>query len=129
MTSENDFHAILDADPSDHHTRLVFADWLQDRDDSRAEGYRAMGRMWWVKPDDRSDEQSGGGWIWWQYRSFIGTDWFDLIRDGSPVQFGGDGEFGVLFLTPRRAWDAAALAFARLPLARRAALLSSACVA
>lgn len=43
MTTEADFQSALDANPEDHHTRLVFADWLQDRDDPRAEGYRALG--------------------------------------------------------------------------------------
>lgn len=30
MTTEDDFQAVLDADPSDWQTRLVFADWLQE---------------------------------------------------------------------------------------------------
>lgn len=43
MTTEAEFQAMLDANPSDGHTRMVFADWLQERDDPRAEGYRWMG--------------------------------------------------------------------------------------
>lgn len=43
MTSEDDFQAALDADPTDWQTRLVFADWLQERGDERADGYRALG--------------------------------------------------------------------------------------
>lgn len=44
-TTEEDFHRLLDANPDDHHTRLVFADWLQERGDPRAEGYRALGML------------------------------------------------------------------------------------
>ena len=43
MTTEDDFQAALDADPENWQTRLVFADWLQERGDPRAEGYRALG--------------------------------------------------------------------------------------
>jgi uncharacterized protein (TIGR02996 family) len=45
MTTEEDFQRALDADPSDWQTRLVFADWLQERNDPRAEGYRALGAL------------------------------------------------------------------------------------
>lgn len=45
MNTEADFHAMLDANPDDWQTRLVFADWLQDRGDVRAEGYRALGML------------------------------------------------------------------------------------
>jgi uncharacterized protein (TIGR02996 family) len=45
VTTEDDFQSALDKDPEDWQTRLVFADWLQDRDDLRAEGYRALGEL------------------------------------------------------------------------------------
>ena len=45
MTTEDDFHRALDANPDDWQTRLVFADWLDDRGDPRAEGYRALGHL------------------------------------------------------------------------------------
>jgi uncharacterized protein (TIGR02996 family) len=45
VTTEDDFWAILEANPSDHTTRLVLADWLQERGDPRAEGYRALGTL------------------------------------------------------------------------------------
>ncbi len=38
MTTEEDFQAALDLHPDDWQTRLVFADWLQDRSDSPADG-------------------------------------------------------------------------------------------
>ena len=42
MTSEEDFQKALDDNPHDHHTRLVLADFLQDRDDPRAEDAAAL---------------------------------------------------------------------------------------
>jgi uncharacterized protein (TIGR02996 family) len=55
MTTEDDFQRDLDDDPSDHHTRTVLADWLEERGDERAEGYRALGlnriypHLWYYK--------------------------------------------------------------------------------
>ncbi len=48
MTTEDDLQAMLDADPTDWQTRLILADWLEDRGDERAAGYRALGmlRVW-----------------------------------------------------------------------------------
>jgi uncharacterized protein (TIGR02996 family) len=45
VTTEEDFQNALDANPKDWQTRLVFADWLQERGDERAEGYPALGLM------------------------------------------------------------------------------------
>jgi uncharacterized protein (TIGR02996 family) len=38
VTTEDDFQSALDKDPEDWQTRLVFADWLQEHNDLRAEG-------------------------------------------------------------------------------------------
>lgn len=43
MTDERAFQAGLDDNPADHELRLVFADWLEERGDWRAAGYRFMG--------------------------------------------------------------------------------------
>jgi uncharacterized protein (TIGR02996 family) len=43
MTDEAAFHAALDAEPGNSSLRLVFADWLEERGDWRAAGYRWMG--------------------------------------------------------------------------------------
>jgi uncharacterized protein (TIGR02996 family) len=43
VTTEDDFQAAIDANPEDWQTRLVFADWLQERADPRADGYRTLG--------------------------------------------------------------------------------------
>jgi uncharacterized protein (TIGR02996 family) len=45
VTTEDDFQLVLDKNLDDWQTRLVFADWLQEREDPRAEGYRALGTL------------------------------------------------------------------------------------
>lgn len=45
MSDEDAFQSALDKEFYDHTTRLVFADWLEDRGDPRAEGYRALGAL------------------------------------------------------------------------------------
>jgi uncharacterized protein (TIGR02996 family) len=42
---EDAFQSRLDEHPDDHTTRLVFADWLEERGDPRAAGYRALGLL------------------------------------------------------------------------------------
>src|SRR4051812_46727360 len=42
VTTEEDFHALLEAHPDDHSTRLILADFLDDRGDPRGPGYRAL---------------------------------------------------------------------------------------
>ena len=43
MSEEAAFLEAIAKHPQDRTARLVFADWLQERDDPRAEGYRALG--------------------------------------------------------------------------------------
>ena len=134
MTTEDDFQAMLDADPNDHATRLIFADWLDDRGDPRGPGYRAMGRNGFrpvVPAFDRYWSLPG-----WQTaaRPLVGLnakpvtfgtlphDWLDAIPRRP------DQEAGVQWRTRptrREAEDAAALAFAELPAGRRAQLLAA----
>jgi uncharacterized protein (TIGR02996 family) len=76
MTSEDDFQAKLDETPYDWQTRMVFADYLGDLDDPRAEGYRLMGvrcRTPVMCFRDRPSEETRGvvylrtsrkGWAW-----------------------------------------------------------------
>lgn len=47
-SEEEAFHARLDEHPDDFGCRLVYADWLDDRGDPRAAGYRALAaiRSW-----------------------------------------------------------------------------------
>ena len=119
MTTEDDFQAKLDADPTDWQTRLVFSDWLQEIGDPRADGYRALGllrrsprhypsyRHWtyWLK---------GSGWAgselcatWWA--ALAGAIW-KTAKDRS-------------YETRRGADDAAALAFSELKPSFRRRLL------
>lgn len=116
MTTEEDFQAALDAHPEDWQTRLVFADWLEEQGDPRAEGYRALGvngmhpmllsSLWGYLRG--SLRRPGAQWVPY--------DWHECWR--AP----GGGEF---FPSRRAAEDAAALAFAKLPTARRNELLAT----
>lgn len=134
MTSEDDFQAALDKDPSDWQTRLVLADWLQDRGDVRAEGYRALGinrrfpdglkvggnkTIWWWshwREDDRLQESNN-----WR----LPKEWCELmeVRDASPPYY---PIASTKHKNSRRELeDAAALGFSKLPAARRAELLAA----
>jgi uncharacterized protein (TIGR02996 family) len=137
VTTEDDFNAALDADPEDWQTRLVFADWLQERGDPRAEGYRALGilrmaplssdysgvfqkrlRHWrWVYHWDNNDR-----WVKMRERQEAGDAhvlpavWSARAnRTGSALDLGG--------AVRREVEDAAARAFSKLPAECRAGLL------
>jgi uncharacterized protein (TIGR02996 family) len=135
VTTEDDFHRALDANPNDHQTRLVFADWLQDRDDPRADGYRALGVVR-VCP-----YAEGTGGLWRGYGrtditnnpvaapggyaagALLPPDWFALVRDGNKYP-NWKPDWWAYWHTRREAEDAAALAFTELPAPRRAQLLA-----
>jgi uncharacterized protein (TIGR02996 family) len=130
MTTEDDFQTALAAEPRDWHLRLVFADWLDERGDARAAGYRAMGLRrvaptLWVA--------GGGPWVWlnahyygsYKHRaeelrvSVLPDDWYNLLPPPRTPDRCAE-ERRVL----REALDDAARAFAQLPPARRAELLT-----
>lgn len=131
VTREDDFQAMLDAKPADWHTRMVFADWLQDRDDPRAAGYRAIavGRRlplqgrhldadtWWWHSSTASACED--------FHNHIPPDWFALLLDGP-----GNSYFWPVFRAKggiksrRECEDALALAFSRLAAERQAELLA-----
>jgi uncharacterized protein (TIGR02996 family) len=128
MSDEGPFHAAIAARPDDGINLLVFADWLDDRSDPRAGGYRAMGRgpLWtksyglftWLK----SDRPHGG-----PTPRELPADWFEalegwvcVLSDGTPTH---DSDEWRDFYTSAAAFDAAARAFARLPESRRRDLL------
>ena len=146
MTTEDDFQAALDAKPDDWQTRLVFADWLDERGDPRAEGYRALGvlrlvplrpagenRAWYARADSAPatwllDPES-------QARKYYPTqnlaaailpgDWFDVVEllgkgEGCAPRFTDRSDCSLAELD-----GAVALAFAKLPAARRAELLAA----
>lgn len=131
--SEDDFQRMLDANPDDWQTRLVFADWLQDRGDPRAEGYRALGVLRRYPEQVRTLDR---GWVWrisphcrlsvamglLDAQNLVPTDWFDCA-----LQHGSDSRSVQSWL--QRKGRAAlenelATAFRLLPEERRAELLT-----
>lgn len=140
MTTEDDFRRALDAHPDDHHTRLVFADWLEEHGDPRAEGYRVLGalRRWpfrWRNPPDKKKV------FRWLFHNGTGTyqdrpipdehrlpqDWIDAISGKKlrqPLIICWDIGTGGTPAPRSMMEDAAALAFAKLPAKRRATLLA-----
>lgn len=130
MTTEDDFQRALDADPTDWQTRLVFADWLEDRGDPRAEGYRALGvhkRHPYHGDPTMPDNDDGRrhGWSWWGAGVGMGGSHFHLHPSWRELvpSYRTSYIWGAWQRTRRETEDAAALAFARLPAALRAELL------
>jgi uncharacterized protein (TIGR02996 family) len=125
MTTEDDFQRALDANPDDWQTRLVFADWLQERDDPRAEGYRAMG-LWrlaptcWPPGESRSFPLWGWPPPWVGGSATLPADWYVLLPQHASAA-GVPAERR----TAREASDDALGAFAQLPAWRRAELLAA----
>lgn len=127
MTTEDEFQQLLDANPEDHHTRLVFADWLEERGDPRAEGYRALGalrRVPWYFSGARawgyfSDHHELGRMH--RSRALPVRDWLKVM-EGNLRRRARNNPIG----TRREAENAAAIAFAELPEARRQKLLAGA---
>ncbi len=122
MTTEEDFQRALDANRTDRLTHLVFADWLQDRDDERAEGYRALAAC------GLSPFEIYGAGLWYNAakvvvpddpESNLPPDWYESLGSGRRRPMGY-----TKFESTATARDAAALAFAKLPAERRAELLA-----
>lgn len=126
MTTEEDFQAALDANPDDHSTRLVFADWLDEHDDPRAKGYRALGTLRHeIRPfaaEDIDDLQWDGWYALPAANSSISWPAVHEISVGDAVEIDGD-RVTVWFRTRRRAEDAAALAFGQLSASDRFELM------
>jgi uncharacterized protein (TIGR02996 family) len=133
VTTEDDFQRALDADPQDWHTRLVFADWLDDRDDPRAAGYRAIAALQRYPLQGHHSGLQRQGW-WWHCspegtrtpsHNDIPADWFTLL----PTRYGNKSFWplhkprsGVR--TRRQCEDALALVFRKLPMERQTAILA-----
>jgi uncharacterized protein (TIGR02996 family) len=144
MTTEDDFHAALLAQPGDWQTRLVLADFLQERGDPRADGYRALGRLQKRPRPDSQETRATRRFITWfnlsrqeaerYHVNSLPDDWFSALEGGEQLSDeGAVFEAGGLYYgdwldypSCREAEDAAALAFARLPPARRAELMAAA---
>jgi uncharacterized protein (TIGR02996 family) len=130
VIAEDDFQAALDANPDDWQTRLVFADWLDERDDPRAAGYRALGvrRLRpnkWVKRSKRVHWWWGSDKYFWKGHPdvvILPAYWFKALPEP-----GYDGVAWPSHDRPngrREAENAAALAFAALSQKRQAQLLT-----
>jgi uncharacterized protein (TIGR02996 family) len=136
MTDEDAFQSWLDAHPDDHTCRLVFADWLQERIDVRAEGYRALGALRLIPLGVTITHDARGedlvpyrGRLVWVYGAvgalepgphLLPKSWKEKISVKPPSDLSWRR-----FLSRREAEDAAALAFSLLPPERRAELLAS----
>jgi uncharacterized protein (TIGR02996 family) len=134
MNDESAFQAWLDAHPDDFNCRLVFADWLQERGDERAEGYRALGLlMLSPRKSDRAVWYWYARWprtVWYWYARWPRTNIVHRKTPGDVNHLPGDWWDAMLskqagFGSRRAAEDATALAFAKLPPERRAALLAA----
>jgi uncharacterized protein (TIGR02996 family) len=132
LTTEDDFQHVIDANPEDWPTRQVFADWLDDRADPRAAGYRAIAvrqrrplqghnkdreAWWWCCPSTGNAVDN--------FHNIIPPDWFALLAPDV-----GNRMFWPVFtatggiMTRRECEDALARAFSRLPAERQAELLT-----
>jgi uncharacterized protein (TIGR02996 family) len=130
VIAEDDFQAALDADPEDWQTRLVFADWLDERGDPRAAGYRALGvrRLRpnkWVKRSKRVHWWWGGNqrfWIAHPDVAILPAYWFKAMPepDYDRVAWPSHDRPN----TRREVENAAALAFASLSQKRQTQLLT-----
>jgi uncharacterized protein (TIGR02996 family) len=152
VTTEDDFQKALDASPNDWQARLVFADWLQEQGDPRAEGYRALGLLRRVPTWAFYQPLGRDPWYLWVSESYLDAliglrggsfkklakvlrlaalpaDWCARIAARAPKaqreKWNTRGGWFGYGTTRREADDDAALAFARLPAARRAELLAA----
>jgi uncharacterized protein (TIGR02996 family) len=134
VTSEDDFQKALDANPQDWHTRLVFADWLEDRGERRAAGYRAIAALRRFPLKGEHGGLRREGW-WWHCApadskdpsdNNIPGDWFALL----PARY-GNKNFWPLHTatggirTRRQCEDALAQVFTKLPAERQKQLLAT----
>ncbi len=126
VVTEEDFQKYLDAYPTHHDMRMRFGEWLSG--DARGEGYRALGQ--WKRQPDRQDRYPKPIWhyTWTRWPAWLKDDyqrfpmcmpweWWDLYRQDTDHLMGH-------FFSRQESEDKMALAFTRLPLTRRAELLS-----
>lgn len=135
MTTEDDFQSSLDTNPADYQTRLVFADWLDERDDPRASGYRAMGMRQWraYHSYDKMFSVSTYNIAHFDAHglpdvSALPHDWFDYIEamvDQKLVQRLSSGMAYIILPNRRQVEDLVATAFSYLPAYRREQLLNT----
>ena len=141
MTTEDDFQRALDENPDDFQTRLVLADWLQERNDPRAAGYRALGllRLRPYVAREHYPDYDGDGQFGWcigtnddyadreKFRGrLLPRDWFRLVSSRNrTTRESCSTRYWVYFRSRRMCEDAAALAFVKLPPEYRAESLTA----
>jgi len=139
MATEEDFQSHLDQHPDDHQTRMVLADFLQENNDPRANGYRALGRLkkfptlYHYKPEDGREGWTLADWthegnVSRQGQRFneqaLPKDWFSLVEEGTPNR--GTPQTRAFWrynIGRKNAEDAAAHAFSQLSPERQHELL------
>ncbi|MBM3981870.1 MAG: TIGR02996 domain-containing protein [Planctomycetes bacterium] len=135
MTTEADFNRALDANPDDWQTRLVFADWLDERADPRAAGYRALGAnrlrpLQDLRPRVTANWyfHTGGAGVLTHHPTIatvvnmIPLEWAKAVDPKYDTR--GDALWVGYSLDRRVVEDALAAAFAKLPPERRAEVLA-----
>jgi uncharacterized protein (TIGR02996 family) len=136
VTSERDFYAAMDAEPDNIDVRGIFADWLEERNDPTAAGWRALWvggyRAWWF-----SGSKNWGFWISEgkipRYRNIsaaciIPDDWFRLVVESRHARV---NDLSDILHTPEKnprygprvLLKVLAVAFTKLPPERQAELL------
>jgi uncharacterized protein (TIGR02996 family) len=93
MSTDAAFLAAIAANPVDHLPKLVYADWLEERNDPRAEFLRvqyaltqapSLNDEWWRLHTRRAEAASTLDASWLRAAS-VGLEWIDEIRDGSDL--------------------------------------------
>src|SRR4051812_28237780 len=92
MSEDTPFLEAINASPDDHAIRLVYADWLEERGDPRAELIRIeeemreiavySNRYWQLKP--RRNELRRQLDAGWQQVMRYGTEYTPVFRHGWP---------------------------------------------
>lgn len=122
MTVEEEaFNRQLDLHPDDHTTRLVFADWLEEQGDDRANGYRALAVNGRIPHRCMQND-----WLWATNNAVgkhhvLPQDWFDCLSPDNSIFWPSLQNMVVR----SEAEDAAAKAFSLLPSYRQAELLAA----
>ncbi len=135
LEDEDSFHAHLDAHPDDHTARMIFADYLDEQNDPRAAGYRALGvngrRPDFVRDHTRSSFftspraiQYYGSGDFHHPDSVLPIDWYETIPVHTEAQGGGEPSHWKYHPNRRAVEDAAAHAFSQLPPERQHELLN-----
>jgi uncharacterized protein (TIGR02996 family) len=135
MTTEEDFQKALDKDIRDWQTRLVFADWLQERNDPRAEGMRSLGVLK-IYPKMASNDINAS-WFCISWKAFqlgenyvwkIPLGWYmELPASYIPslrAPYIPSMTMSMIFPSRRQAEDAAAIAFGLLSEEQKARILA-----